>query len=129
MTLHEDKEKFLNRLVLRLPAHIQILFMERVLKSVEESLLEEKADQVLFSEKEGYLRARRQGKPSAVVPTAQLEMFYLPGVHQPPPTISELLRRDRRAHRSHIQGRYPHVGKYRTRARVLQLLKVRRTSR
>ena len=104
------REHLYNKLILRCPAQIQILFMERVMKGVKASLREEEAGKVLQSEKEGSLRARRPNQSSSVVRTTQLDVLGVQEAYQPLPSFSELLRRDRRAYRAACARWNSHVG-------------------
>jgi len=123
MSLYQRKERVLNWFVSHLPAILQILFMERVLRIVKESSRKEAAREVLFTEKEGRLRAGRQHQPSAPVRTTQLDLLGMQESYQQIPSFSELLRSDSRAYRAAMQGRNAHMGQRGPRTRTLQLRK------
>lgn len=120
MSWHHRKERVLDWFVMHLPAILQILFMERVLRIVQESFRKEEAGKVLFTEKEGRLCAGRRYQPSTPVRTTQLDLLGMQESHQPSPTFSELLRGDSRAYRAAMQGRKSHMGQRGSRARPLQ---------
>lgn len=76
---HNEKETLLNFVIEHCPAIIQIMFMERVMKSVKASLIdkEKKTSKVLFSKKEGGLRTRRRHRFTYLVRTLWLGVLYM----------------------------------------------------
>ena len=90
------REKLYNRLIEHSPAWIQILFMERVLKSVKASLpVKAEAGKVLLSKKEGNLRAGRRYQPSNPFRTPRMDLLGLPQSNQSQAEVPSLHGRDR----------------------------------
>lgn len=115
--MYQKKEQFFNWLIVRVPAWIQILFMERVLKSVEASFAQKEEDCLLLSQKEGNLREWRRYRPSNPFRTPRMDLQHLSRDYQPEVAQAKLYGGNRRAHHSALQGWYAHLGQRRARAR------------
>ena len=103
-------DSFLNWVIQRCPAWIQILFMGRVIKSVKAYRLQEEANQGLLTEKEGRLRTGRLHRFPHSVQPARMDVLPMQPTNQPLPTYSELLRRDRRTYRTSRERWNSHLG-------------------
>jgi hypothetical protein len=75
-------DKILNAAILRCPPMVQMIFMERVIKSVQTSQGWQEAGKVLFSEKEGRVRKWRHYRPFHSIRTPCLDLLGLQEAHQ-----------------------------------------------
>jgi hypothetical protein len=111
-------EKLKNKVVTHCHPLIQILFMERVVKSVAASWPQE-GNQILLSEKEGGVRAGRRHKVPNPIRTPWLDLLAVQATHQSPIEIAELQRRYGRTRDASGSWRYSHVGQRGSGARPL----------
>lgn len=111
MSTYSVKEVYLNRVIERCPAWIQIIFMERVIKSVKASIAKEKEENfLLLSKKEGSLREWRRYRPLHSVRTPRMDLLGLQGEYRQKSALATLHGRDGRTYHSTKSGWYSHMG-------------------
>ena len=92
--LWATKEYRLNSTIEHCPAWIQILFMGRVIKSVEASFEAQKASEVLLRKKEGNLREGRQYRPGYAFHTTRMDVLRVQRAYQSEVKASKLYGRN-----------------------------------